>query len=105
MYQFIFYVPSDYVEVVKNAVFDAGAGKIGTYERCSWEIVGLGQFKPLEGSNAFIGQVDELTKTEEVRVEMVCEEKYIKSVIQALQKTHPYEEPAFSVMQMCNENI
>lgn len=95
MYSFVFYVPVDHCESVKNAVFAAGAGKIGHYDQCSWQVLGQGQFRPLQGSDAFIGQPDQLAFVDEYRVEMVCSDKCVDAVIAALKKSHPYEQPAY----------
>lgn len=95
MYQLCFYVPESHVEQVKQAVFDAGAGRIGNYRCCAWQVRGTGQFQPMEGSQPFLGQPDSLERVEEFRVEMVCHHDAIDAVIDALRDAHPYEEPAF----------
>lgn len=90
-----FYVPIENSEEVKKAVFNAGAGKIGNYDCCSWETSGTGQFRPCQGSNPFIGHLDEIEKIQELKVEMVCEDAVIEKVIKALKQAHPYETPAY----------
>jgi hypothetical protein len=90
-----FYVPQEYADRVKNALFDAGAGKIGNYDKCSWETSGTGQFRPGAASNPAVGEKGSLTKVEELKIEMVCREKYIDNVINALKEAHPYETPAY----------
>jgi len=97
MYKICIYIPESHLEVVKNAMFAAGAGKIGNYSCCSWQIKGEGQFMPLAGSHAFIGSEGHLERVDEYKVEMICEEQHIKEVIAALKATHPYEEPAYQV--------
>ena len=72
MYNISFYVPEDYTEQVKTALFDAGAGRIGDYLHCAWQTKGTGQFMPLQGSNAFIGEINCLEKVVEYKVEMMC---------------------------------
>ena len=62
MFKISFYVPETHLELVKNAMFDAGAGRIGNYECCSWETSGTGQFKPRAGSQPFIGELNKLEK-------------------------------------------
>jgi len=94
-YQLCFYVPESHVEDVKQALFAAGAGRIGDYEYCSWQVLGQGQFRPLSGSQPFLGKEDRLETVPEYRVEMVCEGDRIKEAIAALRASHPYEEPAF----------
>lgn len=98
MFKLCFYVPAFHLEHVKAAVFAAGAGRIGDYEHCSWQVLGQGQFRPLAGSNPFLGAQDQLETVDEYRVEMVCEDATIAAVVAALRKSHPYEEPAFDVI-------
>ncbi len=100
MLKLCFYVPSTHVEHVKTAVFNAGAGRIGDYEHCSWQVLGQGQFCPLAGSNPFIGAQDQLETVEEYRVEMVCDDALIGAAVAALREAHPYEEPAFDVTRL-----
>ena len=95
-----FYVPVKDSERVKNAMFQAGAGKIGNYDQCSFEVKGIGQFRPLEGSKPAIGTLDELEKVEELKVDMVCEEALVREVINALKKSHPYETPAYYTIEI-----
>lgn len=100
MYKITFYVPPSHLEEVKNSLFAQGAGKIGAYQHCAWQILGEGQFMPLENANAFIGEKNRLEKLSEYKVEMVCNETNIKAVIAALKKSHPYEEPAYQVTRL-----
>lgn len=100
MLKLCFYVPSSHLDVVKAAVFAAGAGRIGHYEQCCWQIEGQGQFRPLTGAKPAIGDIDRLEKVSEYRVELVCDESCISATIDALRQTHPYEEPAFDVTQI-----
>ena len=99
MIYLVFYVPLTHAEKVKEAVFAAGAGRLGNYECCSWETKGVGQFRPLQGASAFIGSVGELERVEEAKVELYCPENMIDSVIQALKSAHPYETPAFFALK------
>lgn len=102
MYKICFYVPLFHVEKVKNAMFAKGAGKIGFYTYCAWQVLGEGQFMPIEGNNAFIGETNQLEKLAEYKVEMVCDEAHIREVIAALKESHPYEEPAYQIIR-CEE--
>ena len=95
MYKIEFYVPETHLEKVKNAMFEAGGGKIGNYDRCCWQIEGIGQFRPLEGSNPFSGTQGAMEKDPEWKVEMVCDDPLIEAVIAALLESHPYETPAY----------
>jgi hypothetical protein len=105
MYKFSFYVPESHLEIVKLAVFNAGAGKYSNYEHCAWQVLGQGQFKPLPGSHPFIGKQNEVEHVAEYKVEMICEEKYIGTVIKALKASHPYEEPAFEIYKIIIEDM
>jgi structural toxin protein (hemagglutinin/hemolysin) RtxA len=100
LYQIYFYVPMEHCEEVKNAMFATGAGKIGNYSACAWQIKGSGQFYPDEGSNPFLGNVNEMEYVKEYKVEMVCDEESIHAVIIALKSTHPYEEVAYGVIPL-----
>lgn len=96
LYQIVFYVPENYLAVTKEAMFAAGAGKIGDYDRCCWQVLGQGQFRPNAEAQPFIGNSQQLEQLAEYRVEMVCAAEYIKEAIAALRQAHPYEEPAIS---------
>lgn len=98
MYSVIFHVPATHVEIVKEAIFAAGAGKIGQYSHCCWQVLGEGQFMPLAGSQAFLGAVDTIEKVVEYKVETVCTDAHIKGVIAALKLAHPYETPSYQVI-------
>ena len=100
MYKLCFYVPAEHLEVVKNAVFAAGAGRIGDYDHCCWQALGEGQFRPLQGSTPHIGELGNIEKVAEYKVEMVCADESIKAALSALKKAHPYEEVAFDVWRL-----
>lgn len=100
MFKLVFFVPESHVEAVKAAVFEAGAGKLGDYDNCAWQVLGQGQFRPLSGSNPFIGEQGQIERVPEYRVEMVCEEAALEGVLGALLRAHPYEEPAYDVIQL-----
>lgn len=94
------YVPEDATERVKAAMFAAGAGKLGQYDQVAWQTLGTGQFRPLAGSNPTIGQQNQLTRVQEYKIEMLCEESMLPDVITALKKAHPYEEPAYQIIEV-----
>ncbi len=97
MYKICFYVPATHLEQVKSAMFAAGAGNIGNYSHCAWQVLGEGQYMPLVGSNPFFGSEQELSKEAEYKVEMVCAHSLLHAVIAALKSSHPYEIPAYQV--------
>jgi len=95
MIQIIVFVPVEHKEKVKEAMFAAGAGKVGNYDQCSFEYQGVGQFRPLDGSSPFLGKTLQLEKAAEVKVEMICEDQLFEPVIKAMLEAHPYETPAY----------
>ena len=100
MLKLIYYVPESHLESTKLAIFEAGAGGIGNYEHCAWQVLGTGQFKPVKGANPFIGELDILERVPEWRVETIVSENKASAVAKALKASHPYEEPAFEFIQM-----
>lgn len=100
LYCFYYYVPKSHLEVTKQAIFSAGAGRMGNYRCCAWETKGTGQFQPESGSNAYIGKIGKVKKIGETKVETICPPSNIKKVIKMLKKTHPYEHPAFGVLKL-----
>ena len=97
IYKLSFYVPASHLEQVKTALFDAGAGRYKDYDCCCWQTLGEGQFRPLPGSQPFIGETTKLERIAEYKVEMICSAPLIKTTLQALIKAHPYEQPAYEV--------
>ncbi|MBB3106623.1 hypothetical protein FHS24_001124 [Psychrobacter luti] len=100
MYKLTVFIPDAALEQVKSALFAAGAGTIGNYEQCCWQVQGTGQFMPLAGSHPNIGTQDTLETVDEWRVEMVVATAHIKPVIEALKQAHPYETPAYDVIEV-----
>lgn len=99
MYVLCFYVPEDCKEQVKKAIFASGAGRIGDYDHCCFEIKGRGQFRPLSGAKPTIGRQNQLEFVSEVKVEVVVAEESIRMVLRSLIDTHPYEEPAYHLFK------
>jgi len=97
------YVPQGYEEIVKNAMCNIGAGFIGNYSDCTFQTTGIGSFKPLEGTDPFIGEIGKVEKTPEVKVETVVPERLLNKVINAMINVHPYEEVAYDVYGLENE--
>ena len=91
------FVPPEALDAVRDAVFAAGAGRIGEYERCSWYVEGTGTFLGGEGSSPTIGERGHEERVPELRLETVFPEERHDDVIAALRGAHPYEEPAFDV--------
>lgn len=100
MFKLCVYIPESHVEAVKQALFAAGAGRIGDYDSCSWQVLGTGQFRPLDGSQPFIGQTGQVEQVAEYRVETVCADEVVDDVLAAMRRAHPYEEPAFDLWKL-----
>lgn len=105
MYKLVFFVPESHLDYVKAAVFNAGAGRIGNYEQCCWQVLGQGQFRPLAGATPVIGKQDQLEVLSEYRVEMVCIDEVIGAAVSALRASHPYEEPAFDAWRLADVEV
>lgn len=100
MHKLTVYVPDSHLDAVKDALFEAGAGRYRAYDRCCWQILGTGQFRPLEGSRPYLGTQGRTETTPEWRVEMLCPDDRMAAVAAALRRTHPYEEPAFDFVRI-----
>ena len=100
MYKLAFFVPASHVEVVKAAVFAAGGGRIGDYDHCAWQTLGQGQFRPLDGSQPFLGQTGQVEVVEEWKVELVVADELVAQVVAALKQSHPYETPAYEAWRL-----
>ncbi len=98
--KWVVYVPVADGAVVREAMFDAGAGTIGAYSRCSWTVRGAGQFLPHEGASPAIGTVGEVEHVAEDRVEVIAPARLRRAILNAMRGVHPYEEPAFDVFAL-----
>lgn len=98
------FVPKDFSQKVKDALFSAGAGKIGFYDECSFSNQGLGTFRPLEGSDPFLGKTNRRENIEEEQITVVFESYKKNAVISAMKNAHPYEEVAHNIVSLENEN-
>jgi hypothetical protein len=96
-YKIVVYVPEDHADKLREAMGNAGAGKIGNYSHCTFTIKGTGRFKPEEGANPTIGEVGKLEEVSEDRIETVCSGEHLQAVLKAIRENHPYEEPATDV--------
>lgn len=100
MYKLIFFVPEAHLESVKVACMKAGAGVIGSYEKCAWQILGTAQYEPTEESSPYQGMAGKLETTREYNVHMFMEDDVVKPVVEALIKAHPYETPVYGVWKI-----
>jgi len=99
------YCPIDSAEQLRSQLFQNGAGKLGNYDSCSFNSEGTGTFKGLENSNAFVGEKYKLHSEKEIKIEVVLSKHLRKNIINTLQKFHPYEEVAYEIYAIENENM
>ena len=99
----VVFVPKTHTDIVRKAMGDAGAGKIGNYGYCSFSIKGIGRYTPLEGAKPAIGEVGKFEEVEEERIECICKVSDAKQVLSAMRKVHPYEEIAFDIYPLIDE--
>ncbi len=97
------FVPKDYVQQVREAIFSAGAGVIGNYDWCSFNTEGYGTFRAQPGTNPFVGEIGKVHQEPEVRIETIFPEHLTGRVIQALISSHPYEEVAYDIYPLDND--
>jgi dinuclear metal center YbgI/SA1388 family protein len=103
--QLVTYVPHSHLEEVRQALFEAGAGNVGQkYDQCSYSSGGVGTFRALLGAEPFVGEVGQMHHETETRLEVVFPTHLHRKVVQKLKQAHPYEEVAFGVISLENEN-
>jgi dinuclear metal center YbgI/SA1388 family protein len=99
----VVFVPVAEAEKLREALAEAGAGRIGDYDSCAWSTTGEGTFRPLPGANPAIGSVGDLERVQEVRLETVMPRAVRRTVLEALHATHPYETPAYDVVPLVDQ--
>ncbi|HON51652.1 MAG TPA: Nif3-like dinuclear metal center hexameric protein [Bacteroidales bacterium] len=98
------FVPNEDAEKVRLALCNAGAGTIGNYDNCSFNSQGKGTFRALDKAQPYIGTIGTIHTEPEIKIEVICHNYLIKHIIQALLSSHPYEEPAYDIIPLANEN-
>jgi len=98
------YAPEEHIEAIKTAIHKAGAGKIGNYSECSFEVKGKGSFKPEEGAEPTLGSIGDVHYEEEVKFEVILTKDLQSKVLKALFSAHPYEEVAYEMIALENSN-
>ncbi|HZA08500.1 Nif3-like dinuclear metal center hexameric protein [Mycobacterium sp.] len=98
--KWVVFVPPQNADAVREAMFGAGAGRIGDYSHCSWSVTGTGQFLPRDGASPAIGSVGTVERVSEDRVEVIAPVSMRAAVLAAMRSAHPYEEPAFDVFAL-----
>ena len=104
-YKISVFVPEEAVEKVRNAMADAGAGRIGQYTHCSFRTPGTGSFVPLSTAQPYIGSAGKLEEVEEYRLEMICAEPWLEYVLEEMLDKHPYDEVAYDLYELANEPL
>ena len=100
MRKLVVFVPPESLDAVRDALFTAGAGRIGAYERCSWYTEGTGTFLGGEETSPALGERGVEERVRELRLETVFPAELHDEVVAALRRAHPYEEPAFDVYEL-----
>ena len=99
-YVLMVYVPSSHLDCIKQALFAQGAGRLGHYRACCWQVAGQGQFVPDQSAKPMMGKAETLTQLEEYRIEMVVPVSLKCQVRAALLSAHPYETPAYHFIKV-----
>jgi len=96
----VVFVPEENADEVRQALGEAGAGKIGEYSFCSYSLRGVGRFKPSDKANPHIGSAGKLEEVNEERIEVACEKEQAADIIQVIKDVHPYEEVVIDIYPM-----
>ena len=99
-YKIVVTVPENEADKLRDAIGNAGGGKVGNYIHCSFSIKGTGRFLPTEGAKPSIGQVGQLEEVAEERIEITCDSESVKAVIAAIREAHSYEEPVIDIYEL-----
>lgn len=104
-YKVVVFTPESHVTILREAMSQAGAGIIGDYRQCSFELSGTGTFIPGSKARPFIGNQGVLERTPEIRLEMIVEKRCVSRIIRAINENHPYEEPAIDIFPLANPSM
>jgi dinuclear metal center YbgI/SA1388 family protein len=100
----VVYVPAGYEERVAQAIFAAGAGKLGKYGHCSFRTQGIGTFLPEEGAHPFLGEIGKEEHVNEIRLETILPAEKVDQVVEAMLAAHPYEEVAYDLYPLAQKS-
>ncbi len=103
LFKLVTFAPIQYAETIRHALFEAGAGHIGNYDSCSYNLEGVGTFRAGEKTNPFVGKKHEIHTEAETRIETICTAINKRNVLKALLSAHPYEEPAYDLYPLANK--
>lgn len=93
-------VPESHADIVREAIGNAGGGRVGNYTNCSFSVKGIGRFKPEQGADPAIGEVGELEEVGEERIEVTCLRSDLAAVVAAIKAVHPYQEVALDIYSL-----
>jgi hypothetical protein len=96
------FIPDDYLDVLGEALYQAGAGQIGNYDHCKSITRVEGTWRPLDEARPFMGEVGQISRASELKVEVNCAWGKVLAVLEAIRKVHPYEEPVINVLPLLN---
>lgn len=99
-YKVIVYVPVADADKIRQVLGEAGGGRIGNYDFCSFSVRGVGRFRPLKGANPAIGEVGKHEQVEEERIEIEVAEEFLEDLLKKIREAHPYEEPAIDIIEL-----
>lgn len=99
-YKIVVTVPENEADKLREAIGNAGGGKVGNYTHCSFSVKGTGRFLPVDGANPAIGQVGQLEEVAEERIEITCDSESVKAVVAAIRGAHSYEEPSINIYKL-----
>ena len=102
LYKLVVYVPDSHLEAVRSALTSGGGGFIGNYSDCTFRVAGTGTFKPLAGTDPFIGEIGQVEEVAEYRLETVVPAGQLQAVMEAMLEAHPYEEVAYDLYRLSN---
>ena len=94
----VVFVPAEAEEKVRLAMGQAGAGRIGDYDFCSFVTPGIGHFRPGSGASPYLGEAGRIADVPEYRIETVCSLDQLPAVLEAMREAHPYEEIAYDIL-------
>jgi hypothetical protein len=99
------FIPEEYVERLNDELSKVGAGRIGNYDHCMSLMQVKGFWRPLKGANPFLGEVGEISRGEECKVEVNCAWEFVKAALEAIRRIHPYEEPVINIVPLLNHEF
>ena len=105
LYKLVCFIPYESFEKVKMAILNSGAGQIAKYSHSSFSTKGKGTFKPLSGSNPYIGKENTMQELDEIRFETIVSKKYLDKIIEKLKEVHAYEKVAYDVFSLSNQDL